>query len=416
MSFLNRADAKKSCHFMLAVLFVVFTASCSGPIKVLKTPQISEKTIHPRDRLHAYDKKIGKVLSVGRCMANGSRSIQRFLEYTSLDRPALMEKFEDLGKRQEILDMDRRRIRDVIYNTTASPQKLVQPFSHLQPYADLWFESITPNDWRAIDERYDQHISFLYGMAAMVMDYHDEIFLQDPDLDRSSLLKPMFCSTILETLLYENKLDHPLFFERELLHNTLDDGVRETRWKKYVPNFFAGSDLKIGGTGDSHVKWVNRLGAYQDSCDCYRQAQQKYKKTGARFFRQSQVFGDLLCESLEDQEVANLESYKREHISAINERKSQPFTKRSDLLDFFKTVKPNLTQEERAIQYQQNLQRYYVSFVNVARAQFADSMKNQEQSSLQYSRDAMVCLYNARAKMRGNQYLAADYVQYEKEN
>ena len=115
-------------------------------------------------------------------------------------------------------------------------------------------------------------------------------------------------------------------------------------------------------------------------------------------------------------DLTNLESYKREHISAINERKLQPFTKRSDLLDFFKTVKPDLTQEQRAIHYQQNLQRYYVSFFNVARAQFADSMKNREQSSLQYSRDAMACLYNARAKMRGNQYLAADYVQFEKVN
>ena len=95
MSFLNRADSKQNGLFILAVFFVIFTASCSGPIKVLKTPQILEKTIHPRDRLHAYDKKIGKVLSVGRCMANGSRSIQRSLEYTSLDLPALMGKFKE---------------------------------------------------------------------------------------------------------------------------------------------------------------------------------------------------------------------------------------------------------------------------------------------------------------------------------
>ena len=414
MGFSNRIDFRQRLRFIVASFFVLTTVSCSGPIELLKTPKVSEDQMHPKDRLHAYDRKIERVLAVGKCIANGSRSIKRSLEYSTLDLSILILEFEELRRKQKILGLDRQRIRDVIYNTTPNPQKLMQPYSHLQPYAQLWYESITSKDWLAIDERYDQHISFLYRMAEMVMDYHDEISWQDPDLDRSSLLKPMFCSTALETLLYGNKLDHPAFFDQILLHNELDNGSKTTRWKKYVPDFFAGSSLKIGVTGESHVKWINQLGAYRDSCDCNRQAQKKYKISGARFFSQSQVFGDLLCRSLSDQEVTLLETYKREQISAVNEKKSQPISEQRDLLDFFKTVSPNLTQEERALYYQQNFQRHYVSLFNVARAQFADSLKNREQSSLQHSRDALVCLYDARAKMRKNQYLAADFVSANK--
>lgn len=414
MGFFNRTDFKLNFGFMLIVFFVLATVSCSGPIELLKPQEVAEKKVHPKDRLYAYDKKIGRVLSVGRCMANGSRSIQRSLEYTSVDLPFLKRQFEELRKRQETLNMDRQRIRDVVYNTTASPQKYMQPYSHLSPYAELWYESITSNDWRAIDERYDEHITFLYRMAAMVTDYHDDIFLQEPDLDRSSLLRPMFCSTALETLLYENKLDHPAFFEQKLLHNTLDTDVNTTRWKKYVPNFFSALNSKTGAAGDSHVRWVNRLGAYKDSCDCYGQVQRKYKRFGARFFSQNQFFGDLLCGSLEEQELNNLETYKREHISAVNEEKSRSITKQSDLLDFFKTVRPDRIQEEQALRHQEHLQRHYISLLNVARAQFADSQRNREQSSLQHSRDALVCLYDARAKMRGNQYLAADFIEVSK--
>ena len=62
MGFFNRTDLKLNFGFILTVFFVLATVSCSGPIELLKAPEVAEKKVHPKDRLYAYDKKIGRVL------------------------------------------------------------------------------------------------------------------------------------------------------------------------------------------------------------------------------------------------------------------------------------------------------------------------------------------------------------------
>lgn len=402
-------------RLQIIVLGMLLIQGCALPSWTSERFDQPEQALDPKQRLQVYDKKITKMLTVGRCVMNSKRSVARLVEEDAeiqlRDFPGYYRK---LDERQQALIADRQRIREVIDYTTPNKNNLLVPYSHLSPFATIWYDTITPSDWRRIDKRYADYITFLDDMTEHTRANYARMLVQEPATDRSALLKPLFCTTAIAELVVGIKLDYPKFFDQEQRQPTMFGKISDSpEWLQKVSGIVPRmANLVVSTVAPKHVALANHIGAYRAECACYSQAQSHYKAAGARFYRQNQRYGEPLCSAVETPQMAQLDTDLRRFVSQKNslQRDASDFLGRfsypeNDPLDGDdgKAILGLMTDNSR-------------SLFNVARAQFGSSQRNRSESSLNHAREALVCLYDAQARASGELYLSADYIDETPEN
>ena len=373
-----------------------------------------EQALDPKERLKVYDKKLSEMLAVGRCVMNSKRSVARLVEEDAEiqlhDFPGY---YRNLRDRQQALIADRRRIREVVAYTTPDENNLLVPYSHLSPFATLWYDTITPSDWRDIDDRYAQLIEFLEDMSNHTVVNYGRMLVEDPATDRSALLKPLLCTTAITELVVGVRLDYPKFFDQEDRSSDRPDKVVEpSNWLQRVTNMVPRMKNLVASTmAPSHVELANRIGGYRAECGCYAQAQAHYRTLGARFFRQHERYGDPLCGAVNGAEIAELESNLRRYVSQTNRLQRDA----SDFLGRFAQAEDDPLDIRSSDFLMSQLDADSRSLFNVARAQFSSAQSNRTNSSLQHAKEALICLYDAKASASGRLYLAAEFVEEDVE-
>jgi hypothetical protein len=369
-----------------------------------------EQALDPKKRLKVYDKKLSEMLAVGRCVMNTKRSVARLVEE---DAEILLLGFpwyyRNLRDRQQALISDRQRIREVVAYTTPDENNLLVPYSHLSPFATLWYDTITPSDWRDIDDRYAQLIHFLNDMSEHAATNYGRMLVEDPATDRSALLKPLFCTSAITELVDGVRLDYPKFFDQEDRASDKPEKVVEpSNWFQRITNMVPRMKNLVASTiAPSHVEVANRIGGYRAECGCYTQAQAHYRTSGARFFRQHERYGDSLCGAVNGAEIAELESNLRRYVSQTNRLQRDA----SDFLGRFAQAEDDPLDIPFSDSLMSRLDADSRSLFNVARAQFSSAQRNRTLSSLQHAKEALICFYDAKASALGRLYLAAEFVE-----
>jgi hypothetical protein len=319
--------------------------------------------------------------------------------------------YRNLRDRQQALIADRQRIREVVAYTTPDENNLLVPYSHLSPFATLWYDTITASDWRDIDNRYAQLIDFLEDMSEHTAVNYGRMLVEDPATDRSALLKPLLCTTAIAELVDGVRLDYPKFFDQQDRSPDKPEKVVEpSSWLQRVTNMVPRmKNLVVSAVAPSHVELANRIGGYRAECGCYAQAQAHYRTLGARFFRQHERYGDPLCGAVNGAEITELEGNLRRYVSQTNRLQRDA----NDFLGRFVQAEDDPLDTRSNDLLMSQLDADSRSLFNVARAQFSSAQRNRTNSSLQHAKEALVCLYDAKARASGRLYLAAEFVEEE---
>ncbi len=374
-----------------------------------------ERALEPKERLKVYDKKLSEMLAVSRCVMNSKRSVARLVEEDAeIQLHDFPWYYRNLRDRQQDLIADRQRIREVVAYTTPNENNLLVPYSHLSPFATLWYDTITPSDWRDIDDRYAQLIKFLDDMSEHTAVNYGRMLVEDPATDRSALLKPMLCTTAITELVDGVRLDYPKFFDQEDRASDKPEKVEKIveplNWFQRITNMVPRMRNLVASTiAPSHVELANRIGGYRAECGCYNQAQAHYRASGARFFRQHERYGGPLCDAVNGAEIAELETNLRRYVSQTNRLQRDA----SDFLGRFAQAEDDPLDIRISDFLMSRLDADSRSLFNVARAQFSSAQGNRTLSSLQHAKEALICLYDAKASASGRLYLAAEFVEEE---
>jgi hypothetical protein len=360
------------------------------------------------EKFQVYDKKLGRTIGLGRCAINTRLGINEFIEFSAPDLRGFDDTYLTLQTQQKALKADRDRIRAVIRSTTVDPDNLLEPYSHVSGFAEVWYDSITPQNWKAIDKRIEAHIRKVEGLAAISTESYNQVFLKNPTVDRSPLMRPVFCASAVPLIEQAAKLDKPGYFDMaHNLHYKKSGRVNPIAW---LANF----DNKTS----QHVSLANKINSYRDECRCYAGAQSGYKSHGARFYIQTLHYGDSFCAATQDKELEEIEEQLRNFISTVNTEKLgmeemidkkiinkfiESFLERED--DPFPQISGSELLEELGAKSD--------IFYHIAQVQYAHSRREREEHNIKIARKTLTCLHDARAKGAGNLYLGADFVDEE---
>ena len=366
-----------------------------------------KKYSSPAEKFRLYDKKLGKMIGLGRCAINSKSGIDELVEFSVLNLGDFDDSFLVLETQQKRLKQDRARIRSVIRSTSVDPNNFLEPYSHVSGFAEVWYDSISSREWKAIDERMEEHIKAVEELTTESIKGYNKVMLEHPSASRASLMRPLLCASAIPLFKMGAKLDRPGYFEKAY-------GVERKKGEGFSPmTWFVGF---TDGAGAEHVAHVNKINSYREECNCYVAAQNDYKPGGARFYSQSQKFGDSLCASTNDEVLMEIEEQLRSFISIINTEK----LKMKDMLDkkiISKFVEPFVHREDDPLLqfgYSEVLQELGMKsdiFYDVAKVQYAHSRRAREESNIKIARNTLACLHDARARSAGGLYLGPEFIQ-----
>ena len=363
----------------------------------------------PAEKFQVYDKRLGRTIGLGRCAINTRLGINEFIEFSAPDLRGFDDTYLTLQTQQKALKADRDRIRAVIRSTTVDPENLLEPYSHMSGFAEVWYDSISPQNWKAIDRRIEAHIRQVEGLAAISTESYNQIFLENPSVDRGPLMRPVFCASAVPLIKQGAKLDKPGYFDMayDLGYNK-SGGVNPITWL---------ADFSDGKTSQ-HVSLANKINSYRDECRCYAEAQSGYKTGGARFYSQTLRYGDSFCAATQDKELEKIEDQLRNFISTVNTEKlgTERMIDKKIITKFIESFVEREDDPLPQISGSELLRELGAKsdiFYDIAKVQYAHSRREREEHNIKIARKTLTCLHNARAKSAGNLYLGADFVDQE---
>ena len=360
----------------------------------------------PAEKFQVYDKKLGRTIGLGRCAINTRLGINEFIEFSAPDLIGFDDTYLTLQTQQKALKADRDRIRAVIRSTTVDPDNLLEPYSHVSGFAEVWYDSISPQDWKAIDKRIEAHIRKVEGLAAISTESYNLVFLENPSVDRSPFMRPVFCASAVPLIEQGAKLDKPGYFDMAYnLEYKKSGGINPIAW---LAGFYDGKTSQ-------HVLLANKINSYRDECLCYAEAQSGYKSHGARFYIQTLHYGDSFCAATQDQELEEIEEQLRNFISTVNTEKlgtEQMFDKKiiNNFIESFVEREDDPLPQISGSELLEELGAKSDIFYDIAQVQYAHSRREREEHNIKIARKTLTCLHDARAKSAGNLYLGADFV------
>lgn len=392
--------------WVITAIVLVTLQGCALRTILPETWVSEQQAIDPKVQLRDYSKKLAALLPVGRCVVNTGNAVSELSASSSFDLDSVTELYQDLTVRQNAVSEDHRRIREVIQNTTANATNYMQPYSHLSPFSALWYDTISPQDWDEIESRYQGHIAFLENLSEQSISGYRELLVADPRSDRSILLRPVLCVTAIAELIQGVKQDAASFFDNTAEYDKKAVAQRlSAMWHRGVSGLTSSwRNLRTTSAVKEHVFWVNRLHGYRDGCTCYTQTQNWYALTGARFYRQNQIYGDQLCARVNSADVKALDTTLRDFVDNTHRIRGNA----EDLMTKVSVADNNPFDDEGTKAHLELMEQNSQALLRVARAQFAESFRNRADSTVDPARQALMCFYEASARADSGSYYTTE--------
>ena len=209
-----------------------------------------KKYSSPAEKFRIYDKNLGRMIGLGRCAINSKSAIDEFVEFSVQNLGDFDGSFVLLETQQKRLKEDRARIRSVIRSTTVDPNNFLEPYSHVSGFAEVWYDSISPREWKAIDERMEEHIIAVEELTTESIKGYNKAMVEHPSASRASLMRPLLCASAIPLFEMGAKLDRPGYFEKAY-------GIERKKGKSFSPMTWFGGFTD--GPGAGHVLIVNKI-------------------------------------------------------------------------------------------------------------------------------------------------------------
>ena len=363
----------------------------------------------PAEKFRVYDKTLGKMIALGRCAMNTKSEIDELIEFSAPNLEPFDDFYSLLESQQKLLKADRDKIRSVIRSTTIDPNNLLEPYSHVSGFAEVWYDSISHREWIAIDNRIEEHIATVEELTAETVKGYNQLMLENAAIDRESLMRPLFCASAIPLVKGGVKLDKPGYFEMAYVSkNKESESFNPVSWLTGFKN----------GSPSGHVDLVNKIHSYRDDCNCYSAAQSDYTSGGSRFYMQSRQYGESLCAATREKQLDEFEDHLRNFISTVNSEQLEI----EDMLDrklLSKIVEPFVEREDDPLpeilgsSLLETLNKDSDIFYEIAKVQYAHSRRAREEHNIKIARKTLTCLHDARARSAGNLYLEQDFISEE---